>query len=136
VSASSAFADYCGTEHCVGLAAGDALRSAPRRASARRPVLVPANRSSRPWASPNGARSRPVDDGDDYNLDVDAASKAIGERTKYVMPVHPTDSWRTSPPGDEPGRRGIAILEDAPEAHGASVTDAAAPSASPRSFYR
>jgi dTDP-3-amino-3,4,6-trideoxy-alpha-D-glucose transaminase len=122
-----AFADYCGTEHCVGLASGlDALRLGLLAAALERgdEVLVPANTFIATFEAITQAGGVPVPvdvTETDYNLDVDAAVAAIGERTRYVMPVHLygqlTDLRRL---GDELGRRGIAILEDACQAHGAS----------------
>jgi dTDP-4-amino-4,6-dideoxygalactose transaminase len=60
-------------------------------------------------------------DPDTYNLDPDAAERAISERTKVIMPVHqvglPADMDRFLELGE---RHGIAIVEDAACAIGAT----------------
>jgi len=64
---------------------------------------------------------------DDFNVDADAVSAAIGSRTKVLMPVHlygqMADCIAISELAD---RRGIALVEDAAQAHGATQSGRAA----------
>ena len=76
-----AFADYCGTEHCVGLASGlDALRLGLLAAGLERgdEVLVPANTFIATFEAITQAGGVPVPvdvTETDYNLDVDGRSR-------------------------------------------------------------
>ncbi len=69
-----------------------------------------------------GATPRFVDIGDDFNLDPEQLESAIGSRTKAILPVHlygcPADMGRIRATAEG---RGIAIVEDAAQALGASV---------------
>jgi dTDP-3-amino-3,4,6-trideoxy-alpha-D-glucose transaminase len=123
----AAFAGYCGTRHCVGLSSGlDALRLG-LIAAGMEPgdeVLVPANTfmASFEAITQAGGRPVPVDiSEDDWNLDVALAADAVGERTSFVMPVHLygqlTDMRALTAFASE---HGLAIVEDACQAHGAS----------------
>jgi perosamine synthetase len=57
---------------------------------------------------------------DDYNLDVSKIPKALGKRTKAIMPVHlfghPCDMQPMNELAEE---RGLIVIEDACQAHGA-----------------
>ena len=61
---------------------------------------------------------------DDFTIDVDRVEAAITPRTKAIMPVS-----LYGQPADLPGlaeiagRRGLALVEDAAQAHGASIGD-------------
>jgi dTDP-4-amino-4,6-dideoxygalactose transaminase len=121
-----AFAEYCGAAECVGLASGlDALRLA-LLAAAIEPgdeVIVPANTfiASVEAITQAGAAPVLVDVTEsDYNLDVDAVEAAITERTRFLLPVHLYGQLTDMVALDEIAvRRGVAILEDACQAHGA-----------------
>ncbi len=58
---------------------------------------------------------------DTYNLDIDQVSVAIGPKTKAVMPVHfaglPVEMDRLMPLAEA---HGLAVIEDAAHAHGAT----------------
>lgn len=121
-----AFAAWCGSRHCVGVASGlDALRLG-LLAGGLEPgdeVIVPANTFIATFEAVTqaGGRPVPVDVTDtDYNLDVVAAEAAVTERTRFVLPVHLYGQM-----ADMRGlatlaeRRGLAVLEDACQAHGA-----------------
>ena len=69
-----------------------------------------------------GATARFADVGDDFCLDPDSVEALIGPRTKVLLPVHlfglPADMNALSQIAD---RHGLAIVEDAAQAHGATV---------------
>jgi dTDP-4-amino-4,6-dideoxygalactose transaminase len=140
-----AWADYCGVEHCVGVASGlDALRLALIAAGIERgdEVIVPANTFIATFeaVSEIGATPVPVDiTFDDYNIDPDAASSAITRRTRYLIPV---DLYGQLCDAKAIRRvaadAGIEVIEDAAQAHGATRDGIAAGSigrAAAFSFY-
>lgn len=122
-----AFAAYCGTDHCVGVASGlDALRLGLIAADVRPgdEVIVPANTFVATVEAILQAGCRPVlvdVTNNDLNIDVEAVRAAIGPRTRCVMPVHlygqmaDLRSLAATLAGTE-----IAVFEDACQAHGAS----------------
>lgn len=141
----AAFADYCEVSHCVGLASGlDALRLALEALDLGpgAEVIVPANTfvASFEAITQSGATPVPVDASTaDYNLDPAALSSAISEHTEAVMPVHLygqlADMKEISRVA---GESGLAIVEDACQAHGASrdgIRAGAAGVAAAFSFY-
>lgn len=69
-----------------------------------------------------GATARFADIGDDFNVDVDQLAAAIGPTTAAICPVHlygyPADMARIAPLAAE---RGIHLVEDAAQAHLATV---------------
>jgi len=121
-----AFADYCGVDHCVGLSSGlDALRLA-LLVSGLEPgdeIVVPAVTFVATLEAVTQAGGVPVVadvSARDYCLDPGAAAAAIGPRTRFLMPVHLYGQMadmqalrRTA------AARGVAIVEDACQAHGA-----------------
>ena len=121
-----AFADYVGTAHCVGVSSGlDALRLAllaldPRPGDQ---VLVPAHTFAATFEAvvQAGAVPVPVDAGvPDFQIDVDAAAAAVIERTIAVLPVHLYGQMADMRRLEELcRRRGLALIEDACQAHGA-----------------
>ncbi|HKZ47872.1 MAG TPA: DegT/DnrJ/EryC1/StrS family aminotransferase [Thermoplasmata archaeon] len=68
-----------------------------------------------------GARPRFADiEEDTYTLDPARAAKAVGKRTKAIMPVHLFGQAATMQPLVELAReKGVAVIEDACQAHGA-----------------
>jgi dTDP-4-amino-4,6-dideoxygalactose transaminase len=123
----SAFAEYCGVDHCVGVASGlDALRLG-LVAIGIEPgdeVIVPAVTFVATLEAVTQAGGVPVvvDVGEaDYCLDMDAAAAAVGPRTRAVIPVDlygqlaDMNALEALAADTE-----IAILEDACQAHGAS----------------
>lgn len=123
------FARYCGAKHCVGVGNGlDALHLSLRALGVGPgdEVIVPAHTFIATWLSVSycGARPVPVDIlPESYNLDPAAFAKAITPRTKAVIPVDlyglPADIIAIR---EEAHRHGIFVVEDAAQAHGASIS--------------
>ena len=121
-----AFAAYCGVDHCVGVASGlDALRLG-LLATGLEPgdeVVVPAATFVATLEAVTQAGGVPVVadvSADDYCLDPAAASAATGPRTRALLPVHlygQMADMRALAALAE--RRGLTVLEDACQAHGA-----------------
>lgn len=120
------FAAYCGVPHCVGVGSGlSALELSLRAAGIGRgdEVVVPAYTWIASWlaitnvgATPVGAEVEPTT----YNLDPAAAAAALTERTAAIMPVHLRGEVATMEPLRElASSRGLFLLEDAAQAHGA-----------------
>lgn len=141
----SAFAAYCGTSHCVGVASGlDALRLGLIGVGieAGDEVVVAANTFVATLEAVTQAGGKPVvvDASEtDYNLDADAVEAALTERTRLLMPTHLYGQLADMRAlGAIAGRHGIAVIEDACQAHGASRDGIGAGSsslASAFSFY-
>jgi dTDP-4-amino-4,6-dideoxygalactose transaminase len=120
------FAEYCGTEHCVGLASGlDALRLALLAAELEPggEVIVPANTfvATLEAVTQAGLVPVPVEAHEsDYNLDPEAVAAAVGERTVAIVAVHLYGQLANLRALAElAGRRRLALVEDAAQAHGA-----------------
>ncbi len=123
----SAFAEYIGTSHCVGMSSGlDALRIAllAEALEAGSEVIVPANTFVATLEAVTQAGLVPVPSDvldDDYGLDPDAVEAAVGTRTQAILPVHlygqPADMRALVAVGE---RHKLAVFEDAAQAHGAS----------------
>jgi dTDP-4-amino-4,6-dideoxygalactose transaminase len=120
------FADYCGTRFCVGVASGlDALRLALLAADIESgdEVVVPANTFAATLEAVTQAGGVPVvaDVGEtDYNLDVAAAKAALSPRTRFVLPVHLYGQMADMQAlASLAPTRGLTIIEDACQAHGA-----------------
>ncbi|MER6217033.1 DegT/DnrJ/EryC1/StrS family aminotransferase [Streptomyces sp. NPDC001674] len=120
------FARYCEAGHCVGVGSGLAALELTLRAlgvGEGDEVIVPGHTFVATWlaVSATGARPVPVEpEADSYLIDPARVEAAITPRTRAVMPVHayghPVDldalDAVTAP-------RGIAVVEDAAQAHGA-----------------
>jgi dTDP-4-amino-4,6-dideoxygalactose transaminase len=121
-----AFAAYCGRRFCVGTASGlDALRIA-LVAGGIEPgdeVVVPAQTFVATWEAVTQAGGRPVpaDVSElDYGLDPEAAAEALGPRTRFLLPVHLYgQAADLAGLADLAARRGLVLVEDACQAHGA-----------------
>lgn len=122
-----AFATYVGTTEAIGLASGlDALRLG-LLAMGIEPgdeVLVPANTfvATLEAVTQAGGVPVPVDMSEtDWNIDVAAAEAALGEKTRFLLPVHlygqMADIRALVTLAD---RHHLAVLEDACQAHGAT----------------
>lgn len=120
------FAAYCEAGHAIGVANGlDALHLI-LRAYGIGPgdeVIVPSNTFIATWlaVSQVGARPVPVEpDARTYNLDPRRIEAAIGPSTRAIMPVHlygqPADMDAIS---EIARARGLKVIEDAAQAHGA-----------------
>jgi dTDP-4-amino-4,6-dideoxygalactose transaminase len=123
----SAFASYCGTTECVGVASGlDGLRLSLIAAEVTPgdEVIVPAMTFVATFEAvvQAGATPVPVDiDDDDYCLDVELVRGAVTARTRALIPVHLygqlADMKALAAVADE---RSLTIVEDACQAHGAT----------------
>jgi dTDP-4-amino-4,6-dideoxygalactose transaminase len=120
------FAAYCGARFCVGVGNGlDALHLILRAwdIGPGDEVIVPANTYIATWLAVSYAGARPVPvepDPQTYNLDPQRIAAAITARTKAILPVHlyglPADM---DPIRDVARSRGLRVIEDAAQAHGA-----------------
>lgn len=120
------FARYCGVPYCVGLASGlDALRLAfvAIESEPGEEAILPANTFVATAEAVVQAGLVPVlaDVSDrDYNLDPEAVAAAVTPRTRVVVPVHlygqMADMVRLLADAQ---RRGLHVVEDACQAHGA-----------------
>ena len=124
------FARYIGASHVVGVGNGtDALQLALRAAGIGEgdEVITAANTfvASVEAIVLAGARPVLVDmDPDTYHLDLTRLEEAISPRTRAIMPVHlygdPVDM---DPVLEIAKRKGILVIEDAAQAHGARYKD-------------
>lgn len=120
------FADYCECSHCVGVASGlDALAVAVKSLGVQPgdEVIIPANTfiATALAASLAGARIVPIDpDPATYNLEPKNVLKAITPKTKTIIPVHLYgQAADIEEIVDLAHERGIAVIEDCAQAHGA-----------------
>jgi dTDP-4-amino-4,6-dideoxygalactose transaminase len=121
-----AFAAFCLTRSCVGVASGlDALRLSLLAAGLEPgdEVIVPANTFVAGFEAVTqaGGVPVPVDAAEtDYNLDVAAVEAALSTRTRVIMPVHLygqlADMTRLRKLADQ---HSLRLIEDACQAHGA-----------------
>jgi dTDP-3-amino-3,4,6-trideoxy-alpha-D-glucose transaminase len=139
------FAQYCGTAHAVGVASGTAALSIMLQAAGIGPgdeVVVPAHTFIASALAVVHAGATPVcadvQPGTGL-IDVDAAAAAVGPRTAAILVVHlygqPGDMDRLRAVAQS---RGLALFEDAAQAHGATYRGARAGAlgtASAFSFY-
>jgi len=122
----AAFAAFCAAKHCVGVGSGtDAVRMALQVAGVGPgdEVIVPANTfiATAEAVSHLGATPVFVDCVEDTALiDVSLVEAAVTDKTKAILPVHlygqPCDMDAVT---EVAGRRGLAVVEDACQAHGA-----------------
>ena len=123
-----AFASYVGTRHCVGVGSGfDALVLTVQAlgVGAGDEVIVPSNTYVGTLLAVRRAGATPVPVDPDpltHNLDPLQAEAAVTPRTRLIVPVH-----LYGQPADMDAilalaaRHGLAVLEDAAQAHGARV---------------
>lgn len=121
-----AFADYTGVRHCVGVGNGtDALELALRAVGtgAGDECVLPANTfvGTAEAVHRTGAKPVLVDiDPATYLMDTKAAVAALSDRTAAVLPVHLYGRLAdVTTLREEARRRGIMVVEDAAQAHGA-----------------
>jgi len=122
----ASFAAYCQTAACVGAASGlDALRLALIAGGLEQgdEVIVPAQTFIATFEAVTQAGGVPVVvdvSQADYNMDSAAAAAAVTERTRFLMPVHLYGQMADMRAlGLLAMDRGIGVLEDACQAHGA-----------------
>jgi dTDP-4-amino-4,6-dideoxygalactose transaminase len=120
------FAAWCGARFCVGVASGlDALRLGLLAAGIGPgdEVVVPALTFIATFEAVTQAGARPVVADvrpSDYNLDPAAATDALTERTACVLPVHLYGQMADMRSIQQlAGDKGVLVLEDACQAHGA-----------------
>lgn len=121
------FAAWCGAAHGVGVGNGlDALTLTLRAAGvqAGAEVIVPAHTFAATWMAVEalGAVPVPVEvNARTYTLDAGACGAAVTDRTAAIVPVslygHPVDLDGLMALAQ---RRGLFVLEDAAQSHGAS----------------
>src|SRR5688500_4578282 len=124
----SAWASYCSARHAIGVANGlDALILGLRALGigAGDEVIVPSNTYIATWLAVThvGATVVPVEPVETtFNLDPGNVARAITPRTRAVIPVHlygqPADMLAIV---ELARAAGIAVLDDAAQAHGARV---------------
>jgi dTDP-4-amino-4,6-dideoxygalactose transaminase len=122
----SAFAEYCGAAHCAGVGNGtDALELilAGLGIGPGDEVIVPTNTfvATAEAVVMVGARPRFVDVlPDTLLIDPAAAAAAVGPRTVAIMAVHLYGQMADMPALSAlASRHGLALIEDAAQAHGA-----------------
>lgn len=124
------WAAFCGVAHAVGVGSGtDALHLILRamEIGAGDEVITVANTFIATAEAISFAGARPVLVDcrlGDYLIDTEAVSAAITPRTRAIIPVHlygqPADMNALSAIA---GRHGLALIEDAAQAHGATLAD-------------
>lgn len=123
----SEFADYCGTKYCVGVNSGlDALTIALLALGIGEgdEVIVPSNTYIATALAVTYAGATPVFSEpliETYNIDPAQIEEKITDKTKAIMPVHlygqPCDM---DPIMEIAKRRGLFVVEDCAQAHGAT----------------
>jgi len=124
----SEYADYCGTKHAVGVSSGTEALTLTLRAleiGSGDEVIVPTNSfiATAEAVSLAGATARFVDvDPTTALITADAVEAAIGPRTRGVIPVHLYGrTVELDPILGLAREHGLAVLEDACQAHGALI---------------
>jgi dTDP-4-amino-4,6-dideoxygalactose transaminase len=121
-----AFAEYCGVAHCISVANGlDALELI-LRAYAIGPgdeVIVPAQTFIATWLAVSNVGATPVPvepDARTYNIDPARIAPMLSARTRAIIPVHLYGQPADMDPIRALAReRGLRVIEDAAQAHGA-----------------
>jgi dTDP-4-amino-4,6-dideoxygalactose transaminase len=125
-----AFAELCGVRHCVGVASGTAALTIMIKAAGIKPgdeVIIPAHTFIASALAVVHAGARPVcvdvDDGTAL-IDPSAVQAAIGPRSAAILAVHLYgQACAMEPLRELAARHGLALLEDAAQAHGAMYLD-------------
>ncbi|KIN71527.1 DegT/DnrJ/EryC1/StrS family aminotransferase [Sulfitobacter guttiformis] len=123
----AAFADYCGADHCVGVANGlDALILSLRAlgVGAGHEVIVPSNTFIATWLAVSAVGAKPVavePDAQTYNMDPALIEAAITPRTRAIIAVHLYGQSADLDPVLAVTRaHDLVLIEDAAQAHGAT----------------
>jgi dTDP-4-amino-4,6-dideoxygalactose transaminase len=124
----AAFAAYCGTSHCIGVASGTDALKLSLEALGIGPgdeVLVPALTAPATAQAVFLVGARPVYvdvDPKRRTMDPDAAAAAVGPLTSAMIPVHlygvPADMPALRELAD---RTGLLVVEDCAQSHGAHI---------------
>lgn len=126
------FADYCGSKHCIGVANGlDALTLTLRawkemgKLKEGDEVIVPANTYIASILAITENRLKPVlvePDEATFNLCPEKTAAAITPKTKAIVAVHLYGQISPMPELMAlANKHGLLVLEDAAQAHGASI---------------
>ena len=125
----SEYAARCGAQHCVGVGSGlDAIHLALRamKIGEGAEVVVPSNTHIATWLGVTHSGATPIaaePDPQTYNLDPEAAEKAISARTRAVLAVNlyglPCDYGALR---EICKRRGLSFIVDNAQAAGASFS--------------
>ena len=120
------FAAYCGGEHCVSTGSGLDAIVLTLRALDIGPgdeVIVPSHTFIATWLAVAAAGATPVPAEPDpatFTVDPAAIEAAVTDRTRAIMPVHLYGQPADLDAVDAIARRhGLAVVEDAAQAHGA-----------------
>lgn len=120
------FAHYCGAGHCVGVGSGLDALTLILRALDIGPgdeVIVPAMTFAATWlaVSSVGATPVPVEPTEGgFNIDPRAVAASVTPRTCAILPVHLYgEPAPMATLAEIAARRGLALIEDAAQAHGA-----------------
>jgi dTDP-4-amino-4,6-dideoxygalactose transaminase len=128
----SNFANYCGAQHCIGVANGlDALALVLRawkemgRIQDGDEVIVPSNTFIASILAVTANNLTPVlvePDKETFNLTASNLSQALTKRTKVILPVHLYGRiCEMQEIMDFAEKNNLLVLEDSAQAHGASV---------------
>lgn len=120
------FAEFVGASHCVGVSSGTAALTIAMLAAGIGPgdeVIVPAMTFIASALAVIHAGATPflcdVKEGDGL-IDLDSARAVVSERTAAIMPVHLYGQLcDMEEVGEFAARHGLAVIEDAAQAHGA-----------------
>lgn len=122
------FAAYCGARHCIGVSDGLAALTLGLKAlgiGSGDEVIVPSHTFVATWLAVSAAGATPVGvepDPASFNIDPARIEAAITPRTRCIIPVHlygqPADMVAINAIA---ARHGLAVLEDAAQAHGATI---------------
>lgn len=121
------FAEYCGSQHCVGLASGlDALTMSFEilKIGAGDEVLVPANTYIATVMGITKAGATPIfiEPDEFYNMDASKLERAITSKTKAICVVHLYGQIANMPEIMKIAKaHDLKVIEDCAQAHGASV---------------
>ena len=124
----SAFATFCGARYCIGVSDGLAALQLSLQAlgiGGGDEVIVPSHTFIATWLAVTAVSATPVGAeciSRDYTIDPTAIEDAITARTRAIMPVHlyghPAAMDAIMEIAD---RHHLAVIEDAAQAHGASL---------------
>lgn len=123
----TAFADFCGVRHCIGVSNGTAALELTLRAmeiGAGAEVILPSHTFIATAEAISNLGATPVFveiDPQTYNLDPSATEAAITPATRAILPVHiygqPADMSRIN---EIAQAHDLVVIEDAAQAHGAT----------------
>ena len=120
------FAAYCGAKYCISVGNGlDALQLILRAygISSGDEVIVPAHTFIATWLAVSQTGAVPVavePDDQTHNIDPALIENAITSRTRAIIPVHLYGQTSDMQPIKDIARlRGLKVIEDAAQAHGA-----------------